>query len=72
MVTIKGSGTKGEYEEYLNNLSPVVGSEEWVIGGKERSYYMFRRLYGRAIRKYDVIAFECGYRDWKDSINVGR
>jgi len=57
--------TKKAYEEYLNSLSPAQGSEEWIIGGSIRMYYMWKEAYGSAIRKYDPIAFEVGFNEWK-------
>jgi hypothetical protein len=57
--------TKKAYEEYLNDLSPEQGSDKWIIGGVARIYYMWRREYGKAIRKYDPIGFQVGYNEWK-------
>ena len=54
--------TKKQFEEYLNELAPNWDSDLWIIGGKNRN-----RLYpeyGKAIRKYDPIAFEVGYREF--------
>ena len=34
-------------------------------GGKDR--YRGRENYGTMLKRYDPIAFECGYREWKDN-----
>lgn len=57
--------SKAMYEDYLNELSPPAGSEEWIIGGKIRMLYMWQNMYGTAIRKFDPIAFNVGYQEWK-------
>ena len=57
--------TRKEFEAYLNGMSPDKGSEEWIIGGKDR--YRGRANYGTMLKRYDPIAFECGYREWKDN-----
>jgi hypothetical protein len=62
---MKKQKTKKAYEEYLNGLSPAQGSDEWIIGGVIRMYHMHLNLYGQALRKYDPIAFEEGYNDWR-------
>ena len=56
--------TKKSYEEYLNDLSPEQGSEEWIIGGTIRMSHMWQSKYGAAIRKYDPIGFQVGFREW--------
>jgi hypothetical protein len=57
--------TKKSYEEYLNDLSPAQGSEKWIIGGKIRMAEMNLQQYGKAVRKFDPIAFNVGYNEWK-------
>lgn len=57
--------TRKTYEEYLNDFSPEQGSDKWIIGGKIRTYHMSLNQYGTALRKFDPIAFEVGYNDWK-------
>ena len=59
--------TKKAYEKYLNESSPEQGSDEWIIGGKLRINLMCQSKYGTAIRKYDTIAFQVGFRDWKNN-----
>jgi hypothetical protein len=56
--------TKKQYEEYLNSISPAQGSEEWIIGGKIRMLHMWKNQYGTAVRKYDSIGFEVGYKEY--------
>jgi len=54
---------KQDYEEYLNELGLSLDDENFIIDGKFRaSFYPHR--YGTALRRYDPIAFEVGYRDW--------
>ena len=58
--------TKKVYVEYLNeSCCPEQGSEEWIIGGTIRMAYMWKEDYGTALRKYDPIAFEVGFKEWK-------
>ena len=61
---MNGKFTKNRYVEYLNSLSPDYESEEWIIGGKRRAYYAWKKQYGQALREHDPIAFEVGYNDW--------
>jgi hypothetical protein len=56
--------TKKAYEQYLNELSPAQGSDEWIIGGKIRMSHMWKDWYGTALRKFDPIAFQVGYNEW--------
>ena len=62
------SRTKIRYVEHLNQNAPEQGDEQWIIGGKIRMYHMWRQHYGQAIRKYDPIAFEVGYREWERDV----
>ena len=59
--------TKKQYEEFLNECSPAQGNEEWIIGGTIRMAYMWQNKYGTAIRKYDPIAFQVGYNEFKNN-----
>lgn len=52
--------TKKEYENYLNSIGTSLSEEEFIIGGKFR-----RGKYGTMLRKYDPIAFEVGFNEWK-------
>lgn len=51
--------TKKDWENYLNRLGDegCLPEESFVIGGKLR-----RMKYGSALRKYDPIQFEVGFR----------
>ena len=57
--------TKKAYEQYLNEISPEQGSDQWIIGGKIRMVEMNLQQYGTAQRKFDPIAFEVGFSEWK-------
>lgn len=50
--------TKKQYQQYLNEIGESLSDEEFIIGGKFRN-----TKYGNALRKYDPIAFEVGYRE---------
>ncbi len=54
--------TKKAYEQYLNEFCSNYESDEWIIGGKNRNK-MYPN-YGTAIRKYDPIGFQVGYREF--------
>jgi len=54
--------SKKAYEEYLNEIGKSISEESFIIGGKKRSFW---KPYGFLMRKYDSIAFEVGYNDWK-------
>lgn len=56
--------TKKAYVEHLNECAPT-DSDEYIIGGVLRMSYFHTRDYGNAIRKFDPIAFEVGFREWK-------
>lgn len=56
---------KKEFVEYLNGLSPDRESEEWVIGGKNR--WTGRENYGLMLKRYNPVAFEAAYREWKEN-----
>lgn len=47
----------------LNDLGNSLSREEWIIGGKDR--YTGRDNYGVMLKRYDPIAFEVGYNEWK-------
>lgn len=55
------ANTRKTFESYLNEIGLSLSSEEWIIGGKDRSR---SRYYGRMLRKHDPIAFEVGYKEW--------
>ena len=55
--------TKKNYTEYLNELGYNLSEDSFIIGGKLR-----RMEYGDSLRKYDPIAFQIGYNEWKRCI----
>lgn len=66
--------TKKKYEEYLNEIGATFEDCEYMCnprrGGKVIKPNSLRNLlndmrYGYLLRKYDPIAFETGYNDWK-------
>ena len=52
--------TKKAYQEYLNSMDATISHDDRIIGGKFRW-----GMYGDELRKYDPIAFEVGYNEWK-------
>lgn len=60
-----GKKNKKEFVQILNENSPERDSEEWIIGGKNR--YAGRENYGNMLKRYDPIAFEVAYREWKEN-----
>ena len=56
--------TRKVYEEYLNNNSPS-DPDNYIIGRKIRLRYFWKDKYGTALRKYDPIGFEVGYKEWR-------
>lgn len=54
--------SKKEYEEYLNEIEPPYESDEWIMAGKRR---YLRNGYGKQLCKWDPIAFEVGYGEWR-------
>ena len=60
--------TRKQYQQYLNEIGESLSDEEFVIGGKFRKRYCNTK-YGNALRKYDSIAFEVGYREYVNEHN---
>lgn len=56
--------TKKEFEVYLNGMSPDSDSEKWIIGGKNR--YCYRNNYGAMLKRYDPVAFEVAFKEWRE------
>lgn len=54
--------TKKAYQEYLNSMDELIPEEDRIIGGTFRW-----GMYGDELRKYDPIAFEVGYNEWKQN-----
>lgn len=61
---MKGQFTQKAFEKYLNDLSYDMSEDDYIIGGKMRHSYRDKRRYGSALRKYDPIAFQVGYKEW--------
>lgn len=61
--------SKKDYISMLNDLGNSLSREEWIIGGKDR--YTGRDNYGVMLKRYDPIAFEVGYREWKKQREQG-
>lgn len=59
-MTKKSKKTKKDYEKYLNEIGCTLPYGNFVIAGKQRYGY-----YGYLLRKYDPIAFEVGYNEWR-------
>lgn len=54
---------RAQYEAYLNCIDmPEVS---FWMGGKLRSSYFHRGLYGTCLRKHDPIAFNVGFSEWR-------
>lgn len=56
--------TKTEYQEYLNEIGKCLSRDNFIIGGKLRAWY---KPYGYLLRKFDNIAFQVGYNEWKNN-----
>lgn len=52
--------TKQNYIAYLNEVGKSLSPDEFIMAGKMR-----RGLYGNLLQKYDPIAFEVGFNEWK-------
>lgn len=65
--------TKNDYENYLNNIGCSFENCEYITNpsrGKHLKAQSLRNAlnnfeYGKVLRKYDPIAFETGYNEWK-------
>ena len=55
--------TKGAYEQYLNDIVVEQGDDQWIIGGKIRMAHMWQNRFGSAIRLYDPMRFQVGYKE---------
>lgn len=55
--------TKNNYENYLNEVGETLPEEFFIMGGKLR-----HGDYGRLLRKYDPIAFEVGFNEWRENV----
>ena len=59
--------TRKEYEQHLNENTPAVDSDEWIIDGQNKSRCYPN--YGTTIRRCDPIGFEVGFKDWARQFN---
>ena len=53
--------TKKQYVEYLNEIGFSISPDNFIMKGKQRF-----GLYGYLLRKYDPIAFEIGFKEWRE------
>ena len=56
---------KMSYEFSLNENFKQMSDEDYIIGGEYRKLFAIKGKYGTALRKYDPIAFEIGWNEWK-------
>jgi hypothetical protein len=56
--------TRIEYTEYLNKIGRGLDEAKFIIGGKMRKQ-LYPCGYGKAIRRYNPIAFNVGYNEWR-------
>lgn len=54
--------TKKHYIAYLNEIGESLSDDEFIIAGKKRNR---SSGYGNLLKKYDPIAFQVGYYEWK-------
>ena len=55
--------TRKAYMEFLNKEGEIYDKNSFNIGGKMRSAYYPDR-FGKALRKYDSLAFDVGYQEY--------
>ena len=63
-ITIRTTYTRSNFERFLNENSPELDDEKWIIRGKRR-HYKDTPKYGRTLRFYDPRKFESFFQDWK-------
>lgn len=66
MSNIKVKITRKAFEKYLNEVMTDQNADFWIIGGKIRMHAKWTNTYGTALRKYDPIAFNVGFNEWKN------
>ncbi len=66
------NNTKKQYEEYLNEIGNSFYNCAYLSGNRPNRiketkiwFYLARNKYGYMLRKYDSIAFNVGYNEWK-------
>lgn len=52
------------FVSYLNEIGTCLPYEAFIIGGKERKR-SYPNNYGNALKRYDPIAFNVAYQEWK-------
>jgi hypothetical protein len=62
----KKKTTRKAFVEYLNEIGKSLDRDKYIIGGKLRPWY---KPYGYLLRKFDPIAFNVAYNDWKREQN---
>jgi len=55
--------TKKNFIEYLNEVGKSLPEDNFIMAGKMR-----RGDYGTLLQKYDPIAFEVSFSEWKRSL----
>lgn len=55
--------TKKNYEDYLDEVGKALPEKSFIIGGKLR-----HGDYSQLLRKYDPIAFEVGFNEWRKNV----
>lgn len=61
--------TKKEFVSYLNGLVTDRDDDRWIIGGKNR--WTGRNNYGLMLKRYDPVAFEVGFYEWRNMLING-
>ena len=56
--------TKEQYTEYLDEIGKSLRKDNFIMDGVLRIAY-YPNCYGKALRRFDSIAFEVGYNEWK-------
>lgn len=67
---MKQKVTAKDFEIFLNENSPEWESDEWIIGGVLQTYFRAGGAYGTALRKYDPIAFNVGFKEYERKFNT--
>lgn len=57
-------GARKEYIAYLNEIGEGLSRDEWIMAGKDR--FTGRDNYGVMLKRYDPIAFEVGFKEWRN------
>lgn len=65
--------TKKSYEEFLNEIGCSYEDCEYLtnktrkkhLSARSLKFYLFEKRYGTVLRRYDPIAFQVGYNEYK-------